>query len=98
MTALSFAFSAEARCERPRLEVSSDERFHPGRFDVGPEEKQGLFGLMLGLFITGVVLAGCVRFKRCTLPEAVSLDQGINFMASMAIVHTSFSLSPVYCP
>ena len=33
------------------LMVSSDSNDQPGRFDVGPEEKQGLLGFSVGLSI-----------------------------------------------
>jgi hypothetical protein len=59
MTFSSFAFSAWARCDRPRLVVGKALSDQPGRFDVGPDEKRGLFGLTTGLLsgvVPGVVL------------------------------------------
>jgi hypothetical protein len=55
MTFSSFAFSARARCDLPRLLVGKALSDQPGRFDVGPDEKRGLLGLTTGL-LTGVVM------------------------------------------
>ena len=49
MTFRSLAFSARARCDRPRLIVGSALIDQPGRFEVGPEEKRGFTGLVTGL-------------------------------------------------
>ncbi len=51
MTALIRDFGTLARCERPSASVAKLQWSQPGRFAVGPEEKQGLLGFVLGGFI-----------------------------------------------
>jgi hypothetical protein len=51
MTSNNLCLGSLARCERPNVSLRKLLTFHPGRFAQGPEEKFGLFGFFIGLFI-----------------------------------------------